>query len=100
MNRFAAVVLALVGASSLAHANVEVGGVAGLHTFSTTSGLGVDAPPAGEAANGLKISALFAARLGFYFGHHLGVEVEGGMTPTEPRDLAVAVYTVAAGSEE
>ena len=96
MNRFAAVVLALVGASSLAHANVEVGGTAGLHVFSTTSGLGVDAPPEGETANSLKNSALFAARLGFYFGHHFGVEVEGGMIPTEPRDLVFDVYTVAA----
>ncbi len=85
MNRFAAVVLALslVGAPSISNAEVEIGGTAGLHTFSNTSGLGVEEM---DDADSLKNSALFGLRLGVYFGM-FGVEAEGGIIPTEPRDL-------------
>jgi len=98
MNRFAALALAisLVGAPSLARAEVEVGGTAGLHMFSKTSGLGIEDVPEADAdmANSLKNSALFGVRLGVYFGM-FGVEAEGGMIPTEPRDLVFDVYTAA-----
>jgi len=83
MNRFAALVLAVsvVGIPSLSSAEVEVGGTAGLHTFSNTSGLGVEDM---DDADSLKNSALFGLRLGVYFGM-FGVEAEGGIIPTEPR---------------
>ncbi|HVK84954.1 MAG TPA: OmpA family protein, partial [Kofleriaceae bacterium] len=81
--------------TSVAGANVEVGGIAGLHAFSNTSGLGVgeDLDPAME--NSLANSALFGARLGVFFTDALGVEAEGGLIPTEPRRLVFDVYAVA-----
>ena len=95
MKRLAGVVLALACMTSVAGANVEVGGLAGLHAFSNTSGLGVgeDLDPAME--NSLSNSALFGARLGVFFGNSLGVEAEGGLTPTEPRRLVFDVFAVA-----
>ena len=80
MNRIVVAALALVGASSsVAHANVEVGGTAGLHVFSSNNGVGVkevaDAP---NQAN----SAMFGGRLGVYFGA-IGVEAEVGAIPSE-----------------
>ncbi|MDX2086877.1 MAG: OmpA family protein [Kofleriaceae bacterium] len=95
MKRLAGVIFALACMTSVAGANVEVGGLAGLHTFSTTSGLGVgeDLDPAME--NSLSNSALFGARLGVYFGNSLGVEAEGGIIPTEPRRLVFDVFAAA-----
>jgi OOP family OmpA-OmpF porin len=89
MNRFAALVLSLafVGAPTIASAEVEFGGLAGLHTFSTNSGLGTEDVAAGDAdmVNSLRNSALFGFRLGVYFGHFIGVEAEGGVIPSETR---------------
>src|ERR1700685_818100 len=74
----------LFGAASVAHANIEVGGVAGLHVFSDTNGLGVGTSTATTAADSQKNSAFFGLRLGYYFNDKLGIEVEGGIIPTEP----------------
>ena len=82
MKSFAAAVLGVLGATSIAHANVEVGGIAGLHIFSDTNELGVGkVAVAPSEAN----STLFALRLGVFFGNKIGVELEGGAIPTESR---------------
>ena len=80
MNRIVAASLALLGASSsVALANIEVGGTAGLHIFSKNNGVGVaEAADAPSQAN----SAMFGGRLGVYFGA-LGVEAEIGVIPSE-----------------
>ena len=95
MNRFAAVVLAisLVGVPTLASAEVEFGGLAGLHVFSTTSGLGTE--DNASMTNSLKNSALFGFRLGVYFGM-FGVEGEGGVIPSETREAPL--FDVATGA--
>ena len=93
MRCLAAVLIASLGSASVASAGVEVGGVAGIHTFSEDSDLGrVDGPN----ATSLKNSALFAVRLGVYFGNALGVEVEGGGIPTEPRSVLFDIWMIAA----
>jgi len=101
MNRFATLALAvsLVGLTvpSVSHAEVEVGGTAGLHIFNQESGHGFADFPDADAndANSLSNSALFGLRFGVYFGM-IGVELEGGVIPTEPRDLVFDVYSLAA----
>ncbi len=64
---------------STAYAGVEVGGTAGLHVFSESNALGTKDNDPLHQAN----SALFGLRLGVYFTSMLGVEVEGGVIPTE-----------------
>ncbi len=97
MTRFAAAVLGtLVLGTTAAHAGVEIGGLAGLHVFSTTNGLGVpDAsvnPMRAEVSQ--KSSAIFGVRLGVFFNAHLGVEVEGGIIPTEPSSTVFDVFDI------
>jgi OOP family OmpA-OmpF porin len=92
MKRFAAVVFALTCMTSVAGANVEVGGIAGLHAFSNDSGLGVGENLAPNMENSLASSALFGVRLGAYFGNALGVEAEAGVIPTEPRKNLFDVF--------
>jgi len=95
MNRSAALVLAvsLVGAPTLASAEVEFGGLAGLHVFSSTSGLGTE--DNASMPNSLGNSALFGFRLGVYFGL-IGVEAEAGVIPSETRDSPL--FSVATGA--
>ncbi|MEJ7596800.1 MAG: outer membrane beta-barrel protein [Kofleriaceae bacterium] len=76
----AMVTLALAG---LARAEVEVGGVVGVHTFSDEGKLGVVDETDPES---LRNSSLFAGRVGVMFGL-LGIEAELGVIPTEPRGL-------------
>ena len=96
MKRVAACVLALVAAPSLASAEVEVGGIAGLHVFSKSSDLGVPDGAMAEDIESLKNSALFGLRLGVYFAQDtIGVEAEAGVIPTEPRKLVFDVYSLA-----
>ena len=86
----------LLGGAATARAGVEIGGIAGLHVFSSTNGLGVpDASvnPA-RAQESQKNSSLFALRLGFFFNEHVGVEVEGGIIPTEPSSTVFDVIDV------
>jgi outer membrane protein OmpA-like peptidoglycan-associated protein len=74
-----------------AHANVEIGGTAGLHVFSKTNELGVNDV---ADANSEKNSALFGARLGVYFGPIIGVEGEFGIIPSESRNGVFDVWNI------
>ncbi|MBA3396837.1 MAG: OmpA family protein [Deltaproteobacteria bacterium] len=74
--------MAMVCVSAKASANVEFGGVLGLHVFNEKNGIG-------ESRRGpvsLGNSALFGLRLGVYFGAMFGVEAEGGVIPGETRE--------------
>ena len=77
MKRLAVALVAVVGMSTTAHAGVEIGGTAGLHVFSDTNGLGKQTGL--EQAS----SAMFGIRISIPFGSMLGVELEGGLIPTE-----------------
>jgi OOP family OmpA-OmpF porin len=92
MNRIAGALVAIVCLSSVAHAGVEFGGVAGFHGFSVNNGLGVEDNP---MATSERNSALFGVRLGVYFGNSLGVEGEVGVIPTESRTLVFDIYNLA-----
>ena len=74
-----------------AHANVEIGGTAGIHVFSKTNELGVNDVP---DANSEKNSALFGLRLGVYFGSILGAEGEFGVVPSESRKGVFDVWNI------
>jgi OOP family OmpA-OmpF porin len=76
---------------SVAHANVEIGGTAGVHVFSTTNELGVDDKP---GANSERNSALFGLRLGVFFGSMFGVEGEFGVVPSESRQMVFDVWNI------
>ena len=80
---------AVAALSAPAHANVEVGATAGLHTFSVNNELGVADE---KGAYSLRNSAFFGVRLGIGFGDMLGVELEGGVIPTEERGLVYDVW--------
>ena len=76
----AAVLGVMAATSAVAYANVEVGGMAGVHVFRDDDKLGVvDKAAPSRQSN----SALFAFRLGVFFSTSLGVELEGGLIPTE-----------------
>lgn len=68
------------GTTSTASANVEVGITAGPHIFSVNNELGVADE---EDATSLRNSVLFGIRVGYYFSDMFGVELEGGLIPTE-----------------
>src|SRR5512138_1245000 len=91
LNRLPAVAaVALLGGT--AHANVEVGGTAGVHVFSETNELGVnDVAFAPSERN----SALFGARIGVFFNDMLGVEGEFGVVPSEARQQVFDVWNIA-----
>ena len=71
---------AAIGGVSTAHANIEIGGTAGLHVFSSTNELGVVDVP---TANSIRNSALFGLRIGAFFGDLIGIEGELGVIPSE-----------------
>jgi outer membrane protein OmpA-like peptidoglycan-associated protein/outer membrane protein W len=81
---------ALAVFSSVASAGVEIGGTAGIHIFSTKNELGT---PDSPTAITIRNSALFGLRLGYMFGNLIGVEVEGGVIPSESRSKIVDVWT-------
>jgi len=89
MNR--AALLASVLVCSTASAGVEIGGTAGLHVFSDTNALGVNVGP---EADSQKNSSLFALRIAAYFGNMIGVELEGGFIPSEPRSITADVVNI------
>ncbi len=100
--RCLAVGLIALATTSVASANVEVGGVAGLRTFSESGALGVvtdgmDNPT--PAATSLKNSTFFGIRVGAYFSKKLGVEIEAGGVPTEPRTILFDVWMIAARAQ-
>jgi OOP family OmpA-OmpF porin len=82
MNRLAVALVSVASASlasSGAHAGVEIGGTAGAHVFSDTNAVGVPSGSTVQQAN----SAFFGIRLGVTFTAMLGIELEGGLIPTE-----------------
>ena len=93
MKRLAVALVAVFGLSS-AEAGVEIGGTAGVHIFSEDNALGRDDNPDFHQAN----SALFALRIGIGISSLLGVEVEGGLIPTESSGGIVTfdIYNVVA----
>jgi OOP family OmpA-OmpF porin len=90
MNRLAVAFVTVVGLSS-AHAGVEIGGTAGLHIFSEKNAVGSPDSNTGDDPVHQANSAFFGARLGFYFSHMLGIELEGGVIPTESNGPAGTV---------
>jgi outer membrane protein OmpA-like peptidoglycan-associated protein len=81
----------LAATASTATANVEIGGTAGIHIFSTTNELGVaDVGGATSERN----SALFGLRLGAFFGDMIGIEAEVGVIPSESRSLVFDIWNV------
>jgi outer membrane protein OmpA-like peptidoglycan-associated protein len=83
--------LGVAASASVASANVEIGGTAGIHVFSTDNELGV---PDVEDAPSERNSALFGLRLGVTFNDMLGVEGEFGVIPSESRTLVFDIWNV------
>ncbi len=81
----------IAGSASVADANVEIGGTAGIHVFSTTNELGV---PDVANAPSERNSALFGVRLGYMFNDMLGVEGEFGVIPSESRTLVFDIWNI------
>jgi OOP family OmpA-OmpF porin len=81
----------LAASTSVANANVEIGGTAGIHVFSTTNELGV---PDVKDAPSERNSALFGLRLGIMFNDIFGVEGEFGVIPTESRSLVFDIWDI------
>jgi outer membrane protein OmpA-like peptidoglycan-associated protein len=96
MKILGAALLAVAGLCSVARANVEIGGTAGLHVFNEDNKLGV---VPGATQQGQKNSSLFGIRIGAYFTNAIGVEVEGGLIPTEPREMVFDVYDIVARAQ-
>ena len=72
----------LVATTGVGHANVEIGGMAGVHVFNQDNELGVfDIPAAPSQSN----SALLGIRVGVFFNDIIGVEGEFGVVPTTAR---------------
>ena len=83
--------LGIVATASTAHANVEIGGTAGVHVFNHANELGVaDTADAPSERN----TALFAVRLGVFFNDMFGVEGEFGLLPSESRTFVVDVWNI------
>src|SRR5689334_4184165 len=89
--------LVVVGASAFssapAHAGFEVGVTAGPHTFNEELELGVEDRAGAES---LRNSVCFGARLGIMFGSMIGIEAEGGVIPSEGRNVVFDVWTMSA----
>ncbi len=76
-----------------ASANVEFGVTAGPHMFSPNNELGVADEPDADA---LRNSVLFGIRLGITFTDVIGVELEGGVIPTEGQPMVFDVWAITA----
>jgi OOP family OmpA-OmpF porin len=81
----------IVASASVARANVEIGGTAGIHVFSKNNELGVTDV---KSADSIRNSSLFGLRLGAYFGSIFGVEGEVGVIPSEARQTVFDVWTL------
>jgi outer membrane protein OmpA-like peptidoglycan-associated protein/outer membrane protein W len=80
--------LGTLAMTPLAHANVEVGGTAGVHVFNENNELGVqDVPNAPSERNSL----LVGVRVGVFFTDILGVEGEFGVVPTAAREFEYSI---------
>jgi outer membrane protein OmpA-like peptidoglycan-associated protein len=82
------ILFALVASTTVAHANVEIGGTAGIHIFDSDNELGVADQPAGPSQRN---SLLVGFRIGVYFLQVLGIEAEMGMIPTVARETEFGV---------
>jgi len=82
--------IAIACATGTAQAEIELGGIVGLHTFSEEGRIGVvdETEP-----RSLRNSALFGFRLGAMFGT-FGAEAELGVIPSEPRQLLFDVTSL------
>src|SRR5262245_2968384 len=83
--------LGIAASASVASANVEIGGTAGIHVFSTDNELGV---PDVDSAPAERNSALFGLRIGMTFNDMLGVEGEFGVIPSEENDLVYDIWNI------
>ena len=83
--------LGTAASGSVAHANVEIGGTAGLHVFSDTNELGV---PDVKNAPSERNSALFGLRIGVSFNDMFGIEGEFGVIPSEARTGVFDVWNL------
>jgi OmpA-OmpF porin, OOP family len=83
--------LGIAASASVATANVEIGGTAGIHVFSTDNELGV---PDIDTAPSQRNSALFGLRLGVTFNDMLGVEGEFGVIPSESNTQVFDIWNV------
>jgi len=83
--------VAVAGLATTASANVEIGGTAGIHVFSSNNELGV---PDVDDAPSERNSALFGLRLGMMFNDMLGIEGEFGIIPSESRSLVFDIWNV------
>jgi OmpA-OmpF porin, OOP family len=81
----------IAATASVASANVEIGGTAGVHIFSDTNELGV---PDVANAPSERNSALFALRIGYQFTDIIGVEGEFGVIPSESRTQVFDVWNL------
>src|SRR3569833_1880011 len=81
----------LAATASVASANVEIGGTAGIHVFSMTNELGV--PDVADAPSE-RNSALFGLRLGVMFNDIFGIEGECGVIPTESLTTVFDVWDI------
>src|SRR6185295_9849382 len=81
----------IVASTTVALANVEIGGTAGIHVFSSTNELGVSDV---AGADSIRNSSLFGLRLGVYVGDILGIEGEVGIIPSEARKTVFDVWTL------
>ncbi|MEO7732780.1 MAG: OmpA family protein [Kofleriaceae bacterium] len=81
----------IAASASMAHANVEIGGTAGVHVFSKTNELGVNDV---SGANSEHNAAMFGVRLGVFFGSFVGVEGEFGVIPSESRKMTFDVWNI------
>jgi OOP family OmpA-OmpF porin len=81
----------IVASTSIADANVEIGGTAGVHVFSQVNELGVNDVP---GANSERNSALFGLRLGVFFTPMFGIEGEFGVVPSESRQNVFDVWNL------
>ena len=81
----------LLASTATSNANVEIGGTAGIHVFSTTNELGV---PDVANAPSERNSALFGVRLGLMFNDIFGVEGEFGVIPSESRSLVFDIWNI------
>ena len=77
--------------ATVADANVEVGGTAGIHVFSEENELGV---PDTAMSPSERNSALFGARIGVFFNDYIGVEGEFGVIPSESRTLVFDIWNI------
>ena len=91
MKRTVAAAIGVLGLAGAAHAEVELGGIAGLRVFSDDSGFGVEDGP---EADSQKNTALFGIRLSVFFGERFGVEAEAGVIPGEGRAMLYDVWNL------